>query len=206
MADLVLASASPRRLDLLNQIGIVPVRVLAADLDEAPWAGEQPADHAKRLARDKAHAVRARLDASDDAGTLDLSSVFVLAADTVVALGRRILPKAETAAQVAQCLNLLSGRGHRVHSAISIIAPDGRQISRVVTTRVQFRRLDAGDIKDYLAAGEGEGKAGGYAIQGRAALFVRQIIGSYSGVVGLPLFETGQLLKGLGFAGGQTKA
>tara|TARA_R110000868_G_scaffold129378_7_gene338126 strand:+ start:197 stop:793 length:597 start_codon:yes stop_codon:yes gene_type:complete len=188
-AKLILASASPRRLALLAQIGIVPDAVRAADLDEAPLKLELPRVHAIRLAHEKAQAV-AELE----------PQAFVLAADTVVAAGRRILPKAETEADVRQCLDILSGRAHRVYTAICLIDPAGIVRERVSETRVSFKRLSAAELNAYIAGGEGQGKAGGYAIQGSAAAFVRLLNGSYSGVVGLPLFEAGTLLASAGFA------
>ena len=185
---LILASASPRRLSLLRQIGVEPDAVHAADLDETPLKGELPRLHALRLAREKAEAVAA---AHSDA--------LVLGADTVVACGRRILPKAETEAEARACLALLSGRAHRVYTAIHLVAP-ARAVSRISETRVTFKRLSDEEIAAYLASGEWQGKAGGYAIQGRAALFVRALSGSHSAVVGLPLFEVGQLLAGAGYS------
>ncbi|MCC7049651.1 MAG: septum formation protein Maf [Alphaproteobacteria bacterium] len=186
---LVLASASPRRLELLRQVGIAPALVEPAAIDEHPRRGELPPALAKRLAAEKARAVAAR---HPDA--------FVLAADTVVACGRRALPKAEDRATAAKCLDLLSGRRHRVLGGIALIAPGGRMVERLVTTAVAFKKLSAAERDAYLACDEWQGKAGGYAIQGLAALFVRQITGSYSNVVGLPLFETAQMLRGLGYA------
>ncbi len=185
---LVLASASPRRLALLAQIGVGPDRVCAADLDETPGKAELPREHARRLAREKAEAV-AKLEAG----------ALVLAADTVVACGRRILPKAETEAQARACLALLSGRGHRVYTAVVLLRPDGKLAERVSDTRVAFKRLSPAEIDAYIEHGEWHGKAGGYAIQGHAAAFVRLLTGSYTGVVGLPLFETAALLTGAGF-------
>jgi len=184
---LVLASASPRRLELLAQIGIVPNVVAPADLDETPRAEEPPRVYAERLAAEKAVAVAA---AHDDA--------FVLAADTVVACGRRILPKAESVEEARNCLQLLSGRAHRVYTGISLVK-GGKQITKSVMTRVQVARLSDADLAAYLASGEWQGKAGGYAIQGLAATFIRGLNGSYSNVVGLPLHETANLLKGNGF-------
>jgi len=185
---LVLASASPRRLDLLRQIGIVPDAVEAADLDETPHPDETPRRLALRLAEAKALHVAAR---APDA--------HVLGADTVVAVGRRVLPKAEDAAEVRACLKLLSGRAHKVLTGIAVVAPDGRVASRLVESRVHFKRLDPADVEAYLACGEGVGKAGGYAIQGHAGALVISLQGSYSGVVGLPLYETANLLAGLGY-------
>jgi septum formation protein len=187
-APLVLASASPRRLDLLRQIGLVPALVDPAALDETPLPRELPAAHAKRLAAAKADAVLPR-----HPGT------FLLAADTVVACGRRILPKAEDEETAARCLSLLSGRRHRVLGAVEVAGPDGRRLSRLVTTSVAFKRLSKSEIERYLASGEWRGKAGGYAIQGLAAAFIPWINGSYPNVVGLPLAEVWAMLQGLGF-------
>ena len=189
-ATLVLASSSPRRLDLLRQVGIVPDRVAHPDIDETPTKGELPRPHAARLAAAKAEAVAAKLGRETG---------FVLAADTVVACGRRILPKTETEAEARRCLGLLSGRRHRVHGAVCALAPDGRRAQRVVTTMVAFKRLTEAEIAWYLAGGEWRGKAGGYAIQGMAAAFVPAINGSYANVVGLPLVETLAMLTGLGW-------
>lgn len=183
---LVLASASPRRVDLLAQIGVTPDAIHPANIDETPLAGEKPRELAARLAVAKGQAVT-------EAGT------FTLSADTVVGLGRRILPKAEAEAQARHCLELMSGRRHRVYGGVALIAPDGRLTRRLVATDVRFRRLDRDDVRRYLASGEWRGKAGGYAIQGLAATFVAWIGGSYSNVVGLPLFETAALLKGAGY-------
>jgi septum formation protein len=185
---LVLASASPRRLALLRQIGIEPDSVIPADIDEAPLRGEMPRALAERLACAKASAV---------AGSAD--GAFVLGADTVVACGRRVLPKAEDEPSARRCLELLSGRRHRVYGGICVIGADGRMASRVVTTIVVFKRLERQDVETYIAQGEWRGKAGGYAIQGRAAMFVQSLSGSHSNVVGLPLFETAALLRGLGY-------
>lgn len=186
---LILASASPRRLDLLKQIGIVPAAVDPADIDETPRRGELPPALAKRLAAAKALEVAKRHPGA-----------FVLAADTVVACGRRALPKPGDEATAARCLGLLSGRRHRVLGGVAVAAPDGRLALRVVDTVVTFKRLTEAERRAYLASGEWLGKAGGYAIQGRAARFVRAINGSYSNVVGLPLYETAEMLRGLGFA------
>ncbi len=185
---LILASASPRRRDLLAQIGIVPDHVVPADLDEARLKDERPEHHAKRLAIEKARAVAA-----------SHPGCFVLGADTVVALGRRILPKAEDEATARRCLEALSGRRHRVIGGVCLIAPDGVQRTRLVTSIVAFNRLTEADIRGYLSSGEWQGKAGGYAIQGRAAAHIRFVSGSYSNVVGLPLFETFNLLTGAGY-------
>jgi septum formation protein len=183
---LILASASPRRLDLLARIGVTPDAVVPADIDETPLPGELPAVHARRVAAEKA-------------ATVVEPGALILAADTVVAAGRRILPKAEQEAQARAALALLSGRRHRVHSAVTLIDAAGVARHRLSSTVVTFKRLSAEDIDSYVASGEWEGKAGGYAIQGRAQAFVRHLSGSYSGVVGLPLFETRALLASAGY-------
>jgi len=185
---LILASASPRRRDLLAQIGITPDDVAAADLDESPLKDETPPQLALRLAVDKARAVADTREAA-----------YVLAADTVVCVGRRVLPKAETRAEVEACLKLLSGRGHRVITGVAVVGPDGMISSRAVETRLTFKRLSRSEITHYLDGGEGIGKAGGYGIQGRAGAFVLKLVGSYTGVVGLPLYETRCLLDGAGY-------
>ncbi len=190
---LVLASASPRRLQLLQQIGIEPYALKPADLDETPQKNEQPRALAKRLAEAKAEAVCKAC--KDDP---DLAGCYILAADTVVAVGRRILPKAELAEEASQCLTLLSGRTHKVFSGITLITPKGKTRTKVVTTKVRFKRLNH-DIDPYIASGEWRGKAGGYAIQGIAGTFVVNLVGSYSSVVGLPLHETANLLIGEGY-------
>jgi septum formation protein len=187
-ALLVLASASPRRLALLTQIALKPDLVDPADLDETPRPRELPSPYAGRLAAEKARAVAARH-----------AGAFVLGADTVVACGRRILPKAENEEAARACLALLSGRRHRVHGAIALVTPEGRLATRRAESAVTFKRLSQAEIDDYVASGEWRGKAGGYAIQGLAARFVRMLGGSHSNVVGLPLFETTQLLAGHGF-------
>jgi septum formation protein len=189
-STLILASSSPRRLDLLRQVGIVPDRTLPPDIDETPAKGELPRPHAARLAAAKADAVAAKVGAGEG---------YVLAADTVVACGRRILPKTETETEARRCLLLLSGRRHRVFGAVCVLGPDGRRAARVVMTMVEFKRLSEDEIASYLACGEWQGKAGGYAIQGRAAAFVPAINGSYPNIVGLPLVETLALLGGLGW-------
>ncbi|KAF0143169.1 MAG: septum formation protein [Rhodospirillaceae bacterium] len=183
----VLASASPRRLALLRQIAVAPLCVDPADLDERPWRSERPVACAARLACDKAATVARRHP-----------GFHVLAADTVVACGRRILPKAETAAEAERCLALLAGRRHRVLGGVCLRTPEGRSIVRVVTTIIAFKPLDGLERLAYLATNEWQAKAGGYAIQGRAATFVRFLSGSYSNVVGLPLYETAALLQGAG--------
>jgi septum formation protein len=190
---LILASSSPRRLDLLHQVGIQPDRIEPPDIDETAMPGELPRPHAVRLAAAKADAV---------AIALGPSAGYVLAADTVVACGRRILPKTEAEDEARRCLRLLSGRRHRVHGAVCVLAPDGRRAARLVTTMVGFKRLTDQEIEAYLASGEWSCKAGGYAIQGRAAAFVPAINGSYPNVVGLPVVETLALLAGLGWRPG----
>ncbi len=187
---MVLASASPRRLELLRQIDLEPDAVEPSAADESVRPDEDPRDLARRLARAKAKDVAGRH-----------GGAYVLGADTVVACGRRVLPKADNEADARRCLELLSGRRHRVLGAVAIIAPGGRLGERLVETRVVFKRLESHEIAAYLGSGEWRGKAGGYAIQGRAATFVRSLNGSYSNVVGLPLFETNALLRGLGFQG-----
>ena len=185
--QLVLASASPRRLALLAQIGIAPQRVVAPEIDETPKKTEVPRVLAMRLAHAKASAVAAE-------------GGCVLAADTVVALGRRILPKTETASEARRCLTLLSGRRHNVLTAVVLVGPDGKRTERCVDSVVAFSRLTEDQISAYLAGGEWHGKAGGYAIQGTASCFVRFLSASYSHVFGLPLFETAQLLRGIGWS------
>jgi septum formation protein len=188
MSILVLASASPRRLELLRQIGLVPDHVEPADLDETPHPGELPPGHVMRLAEAKARAAQPRHP-----------EAFILAADTVVACGRRILPKAEDEATARVCLTLLSGRRHRVYGGIALLTPAGDLALRRVVSQVGFKRLSEQELAAYLASGEWHGKAGGYAIQGRAAALIPWITGSYSNVVGLPLYETAQLLAGRGY-------
>ncbi len=187
---LVLASASPRRLELLSRIGVVPDHVAPTDIDETPLKKETPRRLATRLAREKARA-----------GAVNAPGSYVLAADTVVAVGRRLLEKAADEAEARRFLELLSGRNHRVLTGVAVAAPDGREASRLSETTVAFKRLSAQEIDAYLASGEWEGKAGGYAIQGLAGAFVRHLNGSYTGVVGLPLYETRSLLEGLGWRG-----
>jgi septum formation protein len=188
MPILVLASASPRRLDLLRQIGIVPDLVDPADIDETPQPRELPAAHVVRLARKKAEAVRVRHPGS-----------FIIAADTVVACGRRILPKTEDEKTARNCLKLLSGRRHRVYGGVALVTPSGDIAIRRVVSQVTFKRLSTAEFDAYIASGEWHGKAGGYAIQGQAATLISWIAGSYSNIVGLPLFETAQLLAGRGY-------
>lgn len=183
---LILASASPRRLDILKRIGIVPDAVRPADIDESPRPGELPRVYAARMAAEKAGAARE-------------SGSIILAADTVVAAGRRILPKAMDEAEARTCLALLSGRAHRVYSAVTAVDSEGRARHRLSMTRVIFKPLTGSEIEAYLASDEWHGKAGGYAIQGLAEAFVRHMSGSHSGVVGLPLFETRALLLASGY-------
>jgi len=183
---LILASASPRRRELIARLGIEPAGVAAADIDESPLKSELPRPYAARMAREKALALPA-----DD--------TFVLAGDTVVALGRRILPKAEDEATARRCLELMSGRRHTVLSAIALKAPDGSLRERLSETVVRFKRLSDAEIDAYIAGGEWHGKAGGYAIQGSAEGLIAWISGSHSGVMGLPLFETRAMLKAAGF-------
>jgi septum formation protein len=190
----VLASGSPRRLSLINQAGIEPDALRPADLDETPKRGELPRACAVRLAREKAEAALAMVRIDDD-----LKGAFILAADTVVAVGRRILPKAEMLDEAAQCLRLLSGRNHRVHTAICLVTPKETFRQRHVESRVRFKRLSDEDIEAYLASGEWRGKAGGYAAQGIAGTFLVKLVGSYSNIVGLPLYESITLLAGEGY-------
>ncbi len=184
--SLILASASPRRRDLIARLGLEPLRIVAADINETPHKAESPRAYASRMAREKA------LAAADPTS-------HVLAGDTVVACGRRVLPKAEDEATARRCLELLSGRRHTVLSAVALLAPDGTMRQRLSETKVRFKSLSAPEIADYIASGEWHGKAGGYAIQGRAEGLIAWIGGSHSGVVGLPLFETRALLKSAGF-------
>ena len=188
--ELVLASASPRRVQLLAQIGVVPSQIVPADIDETPRKGELPRQLAERLAREKAAATAKSLAPN--------APRFILAADTVVAVGRRILPKAETEAQARDCLALLSGRAHKVYTGVAIQKGETLH-SRLIVSRVQFKRLSRAELEAYVGSHEWDGKAGGYAIQGRAGAYVREISGSYSAIVGLPLHETANLLSGLGF-------
>ena len=192
--SLILASASPRRLELLSQIRIEPKRLLPMDIDETPAKRENPRTLAQRLAREKAEAAFAVVRADDE-----MKGSWILAADTVVAVGRRVLPKAEFEADAYSCLNLLSGRAHWVYTGVTLIAPSGHTRNRIVETKVRFKRLSGGEIDSYVASGEWRGKAGGYGIQGIAGAFVQKIVGSYTSVVGLPLNETLQLLQGEGF-------
>jgi septum formation protein len=191
---LVLASGSPRRVTLINQAGIEPDALRPADIDETPKRGELPRACANRLARAKAEAALALVNVDEE-----LRGAYILSADTVVAVGRRILPKAELLDEAAQCLRLLSGRNHRVHTAICLVTPAGSFRQRLVETKVRFKRLNDEDIEAYLASGEWRGKAGAYAAQGIAGSFIVKLVGSYSNVVGLPLYETTGLLAGEGY-------
>lgn len=193
-ARLALASGSPRRLALLQQIGLEPAALLPADLDEAPGRNESPRKLAARLALEKAQA-----GAKVAGARAELAPCYVIGADTVVCVGRRILPKCETIEEAEDCLRLLSGRAHRVYTGVSVIDPQGRDRSRLVEARLRFKRLSSREISAYLLSREWAGKAGGYAIQGLAGSFVVKLVGSYSAVVGLPLYETMTLLDGLGY-------
>ena len=192
--DLILASSSPRRLALLNQVGIEPEHLVPANVDETPDKGELPRRLAQRLADLKAMTAqnKARQSGLSDNG-------LILAADTVVAVGRRVLPKAETMEEAAMCLRLLSGRSHRVYTGLSLINASGRLRRRMVETRIRFKRLTSKETEAYLASAEWRGKAGGYAIQGIAGAFAVKLSGSYSAVVGLPLYETVMLLGSEGY-------
>jgi septum formation protein len=185
---LILASASPRRLDLLARIGVTPDAIEPADIDESAAKGELPRDHARRLAREKAQAIAAKHPGA-----------FVLAADTVVAVGRRILPKVEDEATLRHCMALLSGRRHRVLTGVALSLPGGGIRERLVETMIAMKRLSAEEIDYYAGHGEWRGKAGGYALQGYGEVYIRHIAGSYSNVVGLPLAETRALLKSAGY-------
>ena len=185
---LILASASPRRVDLLHQVGITPDDIIPADIDETPLTGELPRALAKRLALEKAQAVAA-----------DHGGAYVLAADTVVGAGRRILDKAQDEPYARHCLEILSGRRHHVYGGIALITPQGQAITRLVDTVVSFKTLTPAEISVYLASGEWDGKAGGYAVQGLAASYIKFMQGSYSNVVGLSLYDTIQMLNGVGF-------
>ncbi|NQY97346.1 MAG: septum formation protein Maf [Henriciella sp.] len=186
MSELVLASASPRRKQLLAQIGVTPDAISPADIDETPIPGESPRAYAERLGIEKAQAVHTE-------------GQFTLAGDTVVALGRRILPKAETDDEVRDCLELISGRAHHVITSVCLIGPEGQVAKRLSDTRVIVKRLTEAEVTAYIESQEGIGKAGGYAIQGLFGAHIKQISGSYTGVMGLPVFETAQLLTGLGY-------
>ncbi|MCU0883439.1 MAG: Maf-like protein [Beijerinckiaceae bacterium] len=191
---LVLASASPRRLALLDQAGIKADSLLPTDIDETPRKNERPRDLARRLAHEKAEAALVVTRNQPD-----LTGAYIIAADTVVALGRRVLPKPEIVDEAAECLRLLSGRAHRVYTAVTLVTPKGAFRERLVETRIRFKRLSSQDIETYLASGEWRGKAGGYAAQGIAGSFIVKLVGSHSAVVGLPLYETLSLLGGEGY-------
>jgi septum formation protein len=194
LGRLILASASPRRFALLEQIGISPDDVIATSIDETPRIRERPRVYVERIAREKAEAAHAATRHD-----LARASAHILAADTIVAIGSRILPKTELAEEAAHCLRLLSGRTHRVYTSVVVMLPNGRQSQRLVEARVRFKRLSFDEIDAYLASGEWQGKAGGYAVQGIAGAFVTRLIGSYTAIVGLPLYETAALLAGTGF-------
>lgn len=187
LAPLILASASPQRLDLLKQIGIIPSQIIPADIDETPLKHELPRALALRLATGKALAIPLQ------------PKTFILAADTVVAVGRRILPKAETPHDVGYCLDLMSGRSHTVFTGMAIRTPDGQLHSRIASTKVKFKNLSTAEKATYIESGEGIGKAGGYAIQGLADSFVIRMNGSYSNIVGLSLYDIRAMLSGVGF-------
>jgi septum formation protein len=191
---LVLASGSPRRLALLAQIGVSPEAILPSEIDEAPRRGEAPRALAERLAMEKALA-----SAGSALKRADLAPCLTLAADTVVSVGRRILPKCEAADEAEACLKLLSGRAHRVYTGLALVTPRGAARRRLVETRLRFKRLSRSEFEAYLKSGEWRGKAGGYAIQGLASAFVERLVGSYTNVVGLPLAETTALLAGEGY-------
>jgi septum formation protein len=194
LQKLVLASGSPRRVELLNQAGIEPDILLPAHIDETPKRAEHPRSLAKRLSLEKAQKSAAMLVEQGET-----SKSYILAADTVVSVGRRILPKAEALDEANYCLRLLSGRSHHVYTGLCLITPAGKVRQKLVETRVRFKRLSSIELESYLASGEWRGKAGGYAIQGLAGTFIVKIVGSYSNVVGLPLYETASLLTGEGF-------
>ena len=201
--SLVLASGSPRRVELLAQAGIEPDRLLPTHVDETPLRAEHPYSLARRLSHAKAvKAVQLLADEARAAGAekdKGADKPFILSADTVVAVGRTILPKAELVDEAAQCLRLLSGRAHRVYTGLALVTPAGKVRQKVVETRVRFKRLSRDEMESYLASGQWQGKAGGYGIQGLAGTFVIKLVGSYSSVVGLPLAETVALLTGEGY-------
>lgn len=191
---LVLASGSPRRIEILQQAGIEPDRIFPVNVDETPLRAEHPRSLAKRLSREKADKASEALKQE-----MEGSEPYVLAADTVVAVGRRIMPKTELLDEASNSLRLLSGRSHRVYTGVCLVTPGGKVRQRLVETRVRFKRLSREELESYLASGEWRGKAGGYAIQGLAGSFVIKLVGSYTCVVGLPLYETVGLLSGEGF-------
>lgn len=194
IARLVLASASPRRLELLQRVGLEPDALIPTDIDETPRKGETPRTLAQRLAAEKALAA-----VKPVSHRLELDGAYIVAADTVVAVGRRVLPKCALMEEAGDCLRLLSGRQHRVYTAVSVLTPRSVHRKRLVETRVRFKRLSEREIAAYLESGEWRGKAGGYAIQGVAGGFVVKLVGSYPAVVGLPLYETMALLEGEGY-------
>jgi len=188
--ELILASSSPRRLELLASIGVIPDKILSPNVDESCLKGESVREYVKRIALLKARAIHTRFP-----------EAYVLAADTVVEIGRKIVLKAESREDAKRILTQLSGRRHRVYTGVCVLSPQNKEASRVVITRLSFKRLNQEEVEDYLASAEWEGKAGAYGIQGKAGKFVKFISGSYTNVVGLPLYETDCLLKGLGFRG-----
>ncbi len=196
--SLVLASGSPRRIELLRQAGIAPDRVQPADVDETPQRSEHPRSLARRLSREKTLAALERMKGEESPGKPPVP-ILVLAADTVVAVGRRILPKTESADEARECLRLLSGRSHKVFTGVCLVLPNGNLRQTLVETRLRFERLSRRQIDAYLSSGEWRGKAGGYAIQGLAGSFVVKLVGSYTNVVGLPLQETVSLLADAGY-------
>jgi septum formation protein len=191
---LILASGSPRRVDLLNQAGIEPSRLMPMDIDEVPKKSEHPRSLARRLSTEKAEAALAAIK-----GDMTWKGSYILAADTVVAVGRRILGKAEFADEASASLHLLSGRSHWVYTGVCLVTPDRKVRQKIVETKVRFKRLSGFEIENYLASGQWRGKAGAYGIQGLAGTFVQKMVGSYTNVVGLPLYETILLLTGEGF-------
>ncbi|MBL4725287.1 MAG: Maf-like protein [Rhizobiaceae bacterium] len=191
---LLLASGSPRRLQLLQQAGIEPEHLSSVNADETPQKGEAPRSLAKRLCKEKALLAMENVRRSEE-----LQGSYILAADTVVGIGRRILPKAEMLDEASMCLRLLSGRSHRVYTGVTLVTPKGAMRHRLVETRLRFKRLSRDEMEAYLASGEWRGKAGGYAIQGIAGSFIVKLVGSYTNVVGLPLYETVSLLTGEGY-------
>ncbi|WP_377294168.1 Maf-like protein [Rhizobium sp. SG2393] len=191
---LILASGSPRRVELLAQVGITPDRLMPMDLDETPKRAEHPRSLARRLSAEKARAAEAAIR-----GDQEWAGSYILAADTVVCVGRRILPKPELVSEANAALTLLSGRSHRVYTGVCLITPDRKLRQRIIDTKVRFKRLSTLEVESYLASGQWRGKAGGYGIQGIAGSFVVKLVGSYTNVVGLPLQETVTLLSGEGF-------
>ena len=189
--ELILASASPRRLQLMAQLGLEPTKIVPADIDETAHKSEMPLAYAKRMADEKASLIASRHPEG-----------FIIGGDTVAAVGRRILPKAETEDDVRHCLSLLMGRSHRVYGGLALICPDGRKIVKASISHVVFKRLDKGDIDSYIAQGDWQGKAGGYAIQGAAARYIKQIRGSYSQIMGLDLYLLSNMLTGAGYRHG----